>query len=85
MTTMLIDSEHDMEVAIGYTTDLVQRLPGAKVINFSFPSERLSKIFLKNLAWTFHKKKLSPLTGLQINVFIPEDPPSDMDEESGAF
>ena len=73
MTMLMIDSEHDMEIAIEYTTELVKSLHGEKVISFSFPSKSLSRIFLNNLAETFHEKQMSPLTGLEINVFIPED------------
>ena len=72
MTMLMIDSEHDMEMAIEYTTELVDTLEGDKTLSFSFPSRRLSKIFLDNLAETFHEKQMSPLSGLEINVFIPE-------------
>jgi len=73
MTMLMIDSEHDMESAIEYTTELVKNLQGEKVLSFSFPSRALSKIFLNNLAETFHDNRLSPLSGLEINVFIPEE------------
>ena len=72
MTMLMVDSEHDMEMAIAYTTELVDTLDGDKVISFSFPSRTLSKIFLNNLAETFHEKQMSPLSGLEINLFVPE-------------
>tara|TARA_R100000458_G_C8244189_1_gene222549 strand:- start:980 stop:1240 length:261 start_codon:yes stop_codon:yes gene_type:complete len=73
MTTMLIDSEHDMEHAIAYTTHLVKTVEGVKNIAFSFPSRQLSQIFLDNLTFSFHENKVSPMTGLHIDILIPED------------
>ncbi len=73
MTMMMIDSEHDMEIAIEYTTNLVERMLGTKVLSYSFPSKLLSTIFLENLVDSFHEKQLSPLNGLEINIFIPEE------------
>ena len=73
MTTWIIDSEHDMETAIKYTVKLIHDLQGKKKLGFSFPSKGLSHIFLNNLAWTFHKAQIAPLTGLEIDIYIPED------------
>lgn len=73
MTTMLIDSEHDMEVAICYTTNLVKTLEGKKRLCFSFPSKQLSKIFLDNLTISFHEHQVSPMCGLHIDILIPEE------------
>lgn len=73
MTTMLIDSEHDMEYAIAYTTHLVKTIKGTKKLCFSFPSKGLSKIFIDNLTINFHENRVSPMTGLHIDILIPED------------
>jgi hypothetical protein len=63
-----------MEVAIEYTTNLVESLEGSKVLTFSFPSKIFSTIFLDNLVGSLHEKRISPLNGLEINIFIPESP-----------
>jgi hypothetical protein len=78
MTTILIDSEHDMEHAIAYTTHLVKTIRGTKRLCFSFPSSQFSKIFLDNLTYNFHVNKVSPMTGLHIDILIPEE--EDFDE-----
>tara|TARA_R110002020_G_scaffold80783_2_gene201272 strand:+ start:284 stop:538 length:255 start_codon:yes stop_codon:yes gene_type:complete len=75
----VIDSEHEMELAIEYTVDLVRDCEGQKDITFTFPSKGLSEIFLVNLASSLWYNKLAPVKGLNINVYIPDD--EDFDEE----
>ena len=79
MTMRVIDSEHEMELAIEYTVDLVRDCEGQKDITFTFPSKGLSEIFLVNLASSLWYNKLAPVKGLNINVYIPDD--EDFDEE----
>jgi hypothetical protein len=48
MSTLLIESELDMDVAIEYIVDL-STLDGKKVLTIVFPSTGLHDIFMRNL------------------------------------
>jgi len=83
MTMRVIDSEHDMEEAIKYTTELVKNLEGSKKLAFTFPSRGLSGIFLQNLAISFYHNDIPIVNGLSIDVYIPDD--DDSDEEDFGY
>ena len=81
MTMRVIDSEHDMEEAIKYTTELVKTLEGSKKLAFTFPSRGLSGIFLQNLAISFYNNDIPIVNGLSIDVYIPDGMDDDFDED----
>jgi len=85
MTMRVIDNEHEMELAIEYTVNLVRDCEGQKNITFTFPSKGLSEIFLVNLASSLWYNKLAPAKNLNIDVYIPEEDLNDEDLEEFDF